>query len=297
MTGKLEPRSKVCLFVGYSRGTSGGYFYSLKEKKIFVSINATFLEEDYIRDFEPRSKVVLQELLGDKITPQPNLEVGTKHTTILKQATTVVRGSGRVVRQLVRYTGFREAQVAISDYNVEDPLTFNQAMNDPDKEQCLEAMKLEIELMYSNSVWELDDPPQDVKLIGYQSNLGFDHWTPVKHILKYLRRMINYMLEYSRESLIPIRYTDSDFESNKDSQKSTSVSIFTHRVGAIIWRSIKQACIADSTMEAKYVVASKAMKEDVWLRKFLGDLEIFLDKDKQIVLYCDNNGAVANTRE
>ena len=30
----------------------------------------------------------------------------------------------------------------------------------------------------------------------YQSNLGLEHWTAVKHIFKYLKRTRNYMLTY-----------------------------------------------------------------------------------------------------
>ena len=44
----------------------------------------------------------------------------------------------------------------------------------------------------------------------------------VKHILKYLRRTRDYMLVYSGEDLTPLGYTDSDFQSDKDSRKSTS---------------------------------------------------------------------------
>src|SRR5215813_11382089 len=64
-----------------------------------------------------------------------------------------------------------------------------------------------------------------------------------------------------------------------------------------MWRSIKQSCIADSTMEAEYVAACEAAKEAVWLRKFLGDLEVVPDMDKPLTLYCDNSGAVANSKE
>ena len=65
--GKLEPRIKVCMFVGYPKGTRGGLFYSPSDKKVFVSTNATFLEDDYMTNFKPRSKVVLEELRSDQI--------------------------------------------------------------------------------------------------------------------------------------------------------------------------------------------------------------------------------------
>ncbi|KAH9780527.1 hypothetical protein KPL71_008114 [Citrus sinensis] len=108
----------------------------------------------------------------------------------------------------------------------------------------------------------------------YQSNPGPEHWTAVKHIMKYLKRTKNYMLVYSGDELIPVGYTDSDFMSDKDSRKSTSGYVFTLGSGAISWRSVKQSCIADSTTEAEYVAASEAAKEAVWLRKFLQDLEV-----------------------
>ena len=61
----------------------------------------------------------------------------------------------------------------------------------------------------------------------FQSNPGLDHWIAVKHILKYLRRTRNYMLVYSSQDLIPTSYTDSDFQSHKDTRKSKSGSVFT----------------------------------------------------------------------
>ena len=84
----------------------------------------------------------------------------------------------------------------------------------------------------------------------YQSNPGMGNWIVVKHIVKYLRRTRNYMLLYSGGDLNPIGYIDSDFQSDKDSRKSTFGSIFTLGGGAVVWRSIKQSSIVDSTMEA-----------------------------------------------
>ena len=42
------------------------------------------------------------------------------------------------------------------------------------------------------------------------------------------------MLIYSGGDLNPIGYTDSDFMSDKDSQKSTSGSVFTLGGGAVV---------------------------------------------------------------
>ncbi|KAL2480412.1 cysteine-rich RLK (RECEPTOR-like protein kinase) 8 [Abeliophyllum distichum] len=124
----------------------------------------------------------------------------------------------------------------------------------------------------------------------YQSNPGSEHWVVVKHIFKYLRRTMNHMLVYSSPIIVPVGYTDSDFQADKDSRKSTSGSLFTLGGGAIIWRSIKQSCIANSTMEAKYVASFEAAKEAVWLKKFLMDIEVVPVSSQPMTLYCDNNG-------
>ena len=131
----------------------------------------------------------------------------------------------------------------------------------------------------------------------YQSNPGMGHWIAMKHILKCLRRTRDYMLMYSGGDLNPIGYTDFDFQSDKDSRKSTSKSIFTLSGGAIVWKSIKQSSIADSTMKAEYIAACEATKELVWLKKFYTDLEEIQNMEKTLVLYSDNSGAVANSKK
>ena len=50
------------MFIGYPKGTRDIIFYNPKEKKVIVSIHTTFLEDDYMNNFKPRSKVVLEEL-------------------------------------------------------------------------------------------------------------------------------------------------------------------------------------------------------------------------------------------
>ena len=131
----------------------------------------------------------------------------------------------------------------------------------------------------------------------YQSNPGREHWIAVKHIIKYLKKTRDYMLVYHSDELVPIGYTDSDFQSDMDSRKSTSRNVFTLRGGAIVWRSIKQTCVAGSTMEADYVAASEAAKEAVWLRNFLKDLAVVPAIEMPLIMFCDNNGAVGNSKE
>ena len=85
----------------------------------------------------------------------------------------------------------------------------------------------------------------------------------MKHILKYLKRTRDYVLIYGSEDLTPIGYTNFNFQSDRDFRKSTLGYVFTLGGRAINWRSMKQSCIADSTMEAEYIVACEVAKEAV----------------------------------
>ena len=58
----MDSHIEVCMFIGYPKGTRGGIFYSTKDKKVLISIDATFLEDDYIKNYIPKSKVILEEL-------------------------------------------------------------------------------------------------------------------------------------------------------------------------------------------------------------------------------------------
>ena len=67
---KLQSKIEVVFFVGYPKGTVGGLFYSHKDNKAFVSTNAKFLENDYMNDYTPRSRVVLAEM-NEPVNVQP----------------------------------------------------------------------------------------------------------------------------------------------------------------------------------------------------------------------------------
>ena len=63
------------------------------------------------------------------------------------------------------------------------------------------------------------------------------------------------------------------------------------------WKSSKQPTTADSMIEAKYIAASDATKEAVWLKKFITDIGVVPTISDPIPLLCDNNGAIAQEKE
>jgi len=65
----------------------------------------------------------------------------------------------------------------------------------------------------------------------------------------------------------------------------------------VSWKNSKQETVVDSTTEAKYIAASEAAKEVVWIRKFVSELGVVPSCSSPIDLYFDNNGAIAQAKE
>ena len=63
------------------------------------------------------------------------------------------------------------------------------------------------------------------------------------------------------------------------------------------WKSSKQETVADSMCESEYIAASEASKEAIWLKNFIGDLGVVLVIKEPMEIFCDNEGAVALTKE
>ncbi|KAL0367506.1 UNVERIFIED_CONTAM: hypothetical protein Sradi_3640700 [Sesamum radiatum] len=61
---KLDSRSNLCKFIGYSKKTVGYYFYDPAEQKIFISRNVVFLEKGFPSDSR-HDEVLIEELSGE----------------------------------------------------------------------------------------------------------------------------------------------------------------------------------------------------------------------------------------
>ncbi|KAG8478753.1 hypothetical protein CXB51_028642 [Gossypium anomalum] len=100
------------------------------------------------------------------------------------------------------------------------------------------------------------------------------------------------MFAFSKtENLKLIGYTDSDWVGSKDDMKSTSGCAFTIGSAMFCWCSKKQSIVAQSTAEAEYVAAARAVNQAIWLRKILADLNLHQREATEI--YYDNMSAVA----
>ena len=87
-----------------------------------------------------------------------------------------------------------------------------------------------------------------------------------------LRGSLDTCLCFTGASLKLQGYVDADFVGNIDSRKSTTWFVFTLNGTAIYQASNLQKIVILSTTEAKYVAATEARNETIWLHGFLDEL-------------------------
>ncbi|KAK4381680.1 Retrovirus-related Pol polyprotein from transposon TNT 1-94 [Sesamum angolense] len=104
-------------------------------------------------------------------------------------------------------------------------------------------------------------------------------------------------LVYGGGELILEGFSDASFQSDDDDAKSQSGFVFKLNGGVVAWKSSKQDTTVDSTTEAECIAASKAAKEAVWMKNYIQELGVVPSIAEPVVIFCDNNGAIAQTKE
>ena len=120
------------------------------------------------------------------------------------------------------------------------------------------------------------------------------HWQALKRILRYLKHTskqlcLTYQSTHS-ESIQPKLcgwanpstalhgWTDSDWGGDVDDRKSTNGYVYTFAGRAITWRLKKQAIVSLSSTEVEYVATSLAVKEGIWLKAILEEINLAKEK-------------------
>jgi hypothetical protein len=127
----------------------------------------------------------------------------------------------------------------------------------------------------------------------YQKNPGISHWNGINKALRYIQETKGLMLTYKRlDSLEIVGYSDSDFVSCLDTDRSTSGYVFKLTGGAISWGSSKQTVMISFTMYAEFVACYEVVGQAMWLKKFLPGLRVVDNIERPLKLYYDNEPAV-----
>ncbi|KAL0411201.1 UNVERIFIED_CONTAM: Retrovirus-related Pol polyprotein from transposon TNT 1-94 [Sesamum latifolium] len=104
-------------------------------------------------------------------------------------------------------------------------------------------------------------------------------------------------LIYGDGELILEGYSDASSSQTRMIPNSNQVFVFKLNGGVVAWKSSKQDTTADSTTEAEYIAASEAAKEAIWMKNYIQELGVVPSIAEPVVIFCDNNGAIAQAKE
>lgn len=131
----------------------------------------------------------------------------------------------------------------------------------------------------------------------YAANPTIDHMNAVLRVFSYLRGTLDFELVFQGELTALRGWSDSDWAGCDETRRSTSGFVFNLGSGAISWSSKRQPTVSLSTCEAEYKAMTLAAKEAVWLRTLLSRLIPVDDAPYATIIYGDNQGAIALTKE
>ena len=130
-------------------------------------------------------------------------------------------------------------------------------------------------------------------LSRYRGTPTTAHMNEALRLLRYLKGTREYALQLGG-SKVPLEgFVDADYAGDLDTRASTTGFVFRVYGGSVAWGSKKQSATANSTVEAEFRAASHAVKEAIWLRGLLEELQFDVWK---IPLYCDNTGCIQNLK-
>ncbi|GJY30977.1 retrotransposon protein, putative, ty1-copia subclass [Tanacetum coccineum] len=115
--------------------------------------------------------------------------------------------------------------------------------------------------------------------------------------IMYTMTCTRFLVYGGEEELRVTGYYDASWQTDKDDSRSQSGWVFLLNGGAVTWKSSKQDTVADSTCESEYIAACEASKEAIWMKNFIGDLGVVPTVQDPIEIFCDNESAVALTKE
>ncbi|KAJ4711603.1 Retrovirus-related Pol polyprotein from transposon TNT 1-94 [Melia azedarach] len=186
--GKLEPRAKKGVFVGYGDGVKGYRIWSPSEKRVILSRNVVFDENSMFNptvksivvsengsvEKQVEQQVTLDESESQHKDQHPQLEsepsgsslpVASQHSLALnrsKRANYGIPPKRYGFEDMVAYA-LQVAEEVDTDSN--EPSTYKEAVTCTESTQWLAAMGDEMESLHKNQTWELTKRPRDRKII------------------------------------------------------------------------------------------------------------------------------------
>ncbi|KAK3043577.1 hypothetical protein RJ639_002156 [Escallonia herrerae] len=99
------------------------------------------------------------------------------------------------------------------------------------------------------------------------------HLDAAKRIMRYVKGSLGYGLMYKKGgNFLLSGFSDADWAGDENDRHSTTGYCFSMGSAAISWCSKKQPSVALSSTEAKYIAATMATQECIWLKRLISDI-------------------------
>ncbi|SGY35039.1 BQ5605_C002g01719 [Microbotryum silenes-dioicae] len=120
---------------------------------------------------------------------------------------------------------------------------------------------------------------------------GPEHWTAIKHVLRYIKGTLDLGLTYRKTNQPLHGYSDANWGACLTTLQSTMGYAFILSGAAIAWCSKREHRVAKSTTDAEYLSLSYASGDAIHLSELLSKLGAPVPGP--VVLYGDNQGSLA----
>ena len=133
-------------------------------------------------------------------------------------------------------------------------------------------------------------------LSQYMTSPMQEHWTTVKHVLRYLKGTHDKGIVYSWAENTPRLeiYSNANFANQTDAKSISGYACIIDGA-CIMWSSKKQGTIALSTTKMEYIALTHAAKQMMWICCLLG--EIGLEQRDLTPIRCDNLSTITITHD
>ena len=203
-----------------------------------------------------------------------------------RNARTITLAQHRLTKDLLTKYGMTEAKSLSTPLSLATKLTKTGEPLDTGSHPYSQLIG---SLMYL-SVCTRPDISQAVgALARYMANPTKEHWQAATNVLRYLAGTAEYGITFGAGSPGLEAYCDADYAGDIDTRRSTTGYVFLLNGGAISWSSRLQQTVAASTTEAEYMAAAAAIKEALWIRRLINELEM---DTKTITIKADSQSAI-----
>ncbi|GJU46395.1 ribonuclease H-like domain, reverse transcriptase, RNA-dependent DNA polymerase [Tanacetum coccineum] len=118
------------------------------------------------------------------------------------------------------------------------------------------------------------------------------HMKAIRQVLRYVKGTKDYGITYKHNGGNKIYgYSDSSYGVNTQEGKGTTGIIFYYGESPISWSTQKQATVALSSCESKFIAATATVTQALWLKRLLSKLTH--SQEEKVTIQVDNKSAIA----